>query len=48
MTAYSMVALLGMLLVRYLAKRFALAEVQPWKPARAGSTSKTRLVESHS
>jgi len=33
MTAYSIVALLGMLLVKYLAKRFALPEVQPWKPA---------------
>jgi membrane protease YdiL (CAAX protease family) len=31
MTAYSIVALLCMLLVKYLAKRSALAEVQPWK-----------------
>jgi membrane protease YdiL (CAAX protease family) len=34
MTAYSIVALLGMLLVKYLAKRFALPEGQPWKLAK--------------
>ena len=47
MTAYSIVALLGMLLVKYLAKRFALPEVQPWKPAKNGSSTKIRFVESH-
>jgi hypothetical protein len=39
------VALLGMLLVKYLAKRFALAEVQPWKAAQNSSSTKIRLVE---
>jgi hypothetical protein len=34
MTAYSIIALLGMLLIKYLAKRFALPEVQLWKPAK--------------
>lgn len=33
MTTYSIVALLGMLLVKYLAKRFSLREIQPWKLA---------------
>jgi hypothetical protein len=47
MTAYSIVALLGMLLVKYLAKRFALPEVQPWEPAKNGSSIKIRFVESH-
>jgi len=32
MTAYSIVGLLGILLVRYLAKRLSLPEVRPWKP----------------
>jgi Type II CAAX prenyl endopeptidase Rce1-like len=36
MTAYSIVALLGMLLVKYLAKRFALTETQPWKQDKGG------------
>lgn len=31
MDVYSIVALLGMFLVRYLANRFALQEVRPWK-----------------
>lgn len=39
MTAFSIIALLGMLLVKYLAKRFALPEVQPWKPAKNGSST---------
>lgn len=47
MTAYSIVALLGMLLVKYLAKRFALPEVRPWTPAQKGSSTKIRFVESH-
>jgi membrane protease YdiL (CAAX protease family) len=34
MTAYSIVALLGMFLVKYLAKRFAMSEVLPWKPTK--------------
>lgn len=34
MTAYSIVALLAMLLIKYLAKKFALLEVQPWKPGK--------------
>ena len=34
MTGFSIVALLGMFLVKYLAKRFALSEVLPWKPAK--------------
>jgi membrane protease YdiL (CAAX protease family) len=34
MTAYSIVGLLGMILVKYLVKRYALAEVSPWKVAQ--------------
>jgi membrane protease YdiL (CAAX protease family) len=45
MTAYSIVALLGMLLIKYLAKRFSLLEVQPWKLAENGSSTKIRFVE---
>jgi len=37
MTAYSIVALLGMLLVKYLAKRFALREVVAWEGERVES-----------
>jgi uncharacterized protein len=40
MTAYSIVALLGMLLVKYLAKRCALSELKPWKLAKSGSSTK--------
>ncbi len=36
MTAYSIVALLGMLLVKFLAKRLFLPEGQPWKPLKPG------------
>ncbi len=36
MTAYSIVALLGMLLVKYLAQRFTLPEGLPWKLAKGG------------
>jgi membrane protease YdiL (CAAX protease family) len=45
MTAYSIVALLGMLLVRYLARRFALPEVKPWKPAENTASNKIKFVE---
>jgi membrane protease YdiL (CAAX protease family) len=45
MTAYSTVALLGMFLVKYLAKRIALQEVQPWQPAENSSSTKIRFAE---
>lgn len=45
MTAYSMVALLGMLLVRYLAKRNSLFEAQPWETGMNGSSSKKEQIE---
>jgi uncharacterized protein len=47
MTAYSIVALLGMFLVKYLAKRFALPELQPWKLVKIGNSTKIQLAESH-
>jgi membrane protease YdiL (CAAX protease family) len=40
MTAYSIVALLGMFLVKYLARRFALPQLQSWKLAKIGSSTK--------
>jgi membrane protease YdiL (CAAX protease family) len=43
MTAYSIVALLGMFLVKYLARRFALPEVQPWEPAISSAPEKIHL-----
>lgn len=43
MTAYSIVALIGMLLVKYLAQRFALPEVQPWKAAISGAFAKIQI-----
>jgi uncharacterized protein len=46
MTGYSIVALLGMLLVKYIARRYSLPEVQPWKLATTGSSAKIRFVES--
>jgi hypothetical protein len=36
MTGFSIVALLGMFLVKYLAKRMAFSEVLPWKTAKLG------------
>jgi uncharacterized protein len=36
MTGFSIVALLGMFLIKYLAKRLTLPEVLPWKPAKMG------------
>tara|TARA_R110002020_G_scaffold18686_21_gene64896 strand:- start:3249 stop:4142 length:894 start_codon:yes stop_codon:yes gene_type:complete len=38
MTGYSIVALLGLLLVRNLAERWRLPEVQPWLPPAPGQT----------
>ena len=44
MTGYSIVALLGLLLVKYLAGRFALPEVLPWKWARPKPAKKVQLA----
>ncbi len=37
MVVYTVTALLGMLLVKYFAKRFSLQEIQPWKPDQNAS-----------